>query len=337
VSFTGAGNCTIDANQAGNANYSAAPQVQQTFTVSPAPLKPQTVTFTSTPPTSATVGGTYTPTATASSGLTVAITIDSSSTSVCSISGGVVTFNAAGNCTIDANQAGNASYSAAPQVQQTVTVSAGTSKAPVAVADHYYTGINTKLTVAAPGVLANDTLNGATIVSNTNPAHGTLVLNANGSFTYTPSFFFIGIDSFTYTLKNSAGSASAAVTIDVPARADLAVSLSAPGSAKTGSTFSYTLTVTNNGPDPALGMTAALYLPSGLKVISSSPTATNFFGLLSWSASSLSPGASLTYTVTVQVTAKGGATLAIAAAAASGSLDPNLFNNFAVANTRVTS
>ena len=40
--------------------------------------------------------GTYTPTATASSGLTVAITIDSSSTSVCSISAGVVTFHARG-------------------------------------------------------------------------------------------------------------------------------------------------------------------------------------------------------------------------------------------------
>ena len=73
------------------------------------------------------VGGTYTPTATASSGLTVTITIASTSSSVCSISGGVVTFNAAGSCVIDFNQAGNATYSAAPQVQQTVTVSAVTT------------------------------------------------------------------------------------------------------------------------------------------------------------------------------------------------------------------
>jgi hypothetical protein len=36
VSFTGAGTCTLDANQAGNATYAAAPQVTQSFTVSSA-------------------------------------------------------------------------------------------------------------------------------------------------------------------------------------------------------------------------------------------------------------------------------------------------------------
>jgi len=33
VSFIGAGTCVIDANQPGNANYNAAPQVQQSFAV----------------------------------------------------------------------------------------------------------------------------------------------------------------------------------------------------------------------------------------------------------------------------------------------------------------
>ena len=37
VSFTGAGTCTIDANQAGNADYLSAPQVTQSFTVTPKP------------------------------------------------------------------------------------------------------------------------------------------------------------------------------------------------------------------------------------------------------------------------------------------------------------
>ena len=86
VSFTGAGTCIIDANQAGTATYNAAPQVQQTFTVGKGS---QTITFTSTAPTSATVGGaTYTPTATATSGLTVPSPSTRSSRSVCSISGG---------------------------------------------------------------------------------------------------------------------------------------------------------------------------------------------------------------------------------------------------------
>jgi large repetitive protein len=89
------------------------------------PRANQTITFTSTAPSNAAISGTYTPTATATSGLTVALTIDSSSSSVCSISAGVVSFTTAGTCTINANQAGNTNYNAAPQVQQSVTVYAG--------------------------------------------------------------------------------------------------------------------------------------------------------------------------------------------------------------------
>ena len=123
VSFTGAGTCTLDANQAGNANYNPATQVQQNVTVK----NGQTITFTSTAPVGATVGGaTYTPTATATSALPVAITVDSASSAVCSINGGgVVSFTGAGTCTLDANQAGNATFYPATQVQQNVTVAKG--------------------------------------------------------------------------------------------------------------------------------------------------------------------------------------------------------------------
>ncbi len=83
----------------------------------------QTITFTSTAPAEATVGGpTYTVTATATSGLPVMFTIDAAASSVCSISGSTVSFTAAGTCVIDANQAGNANYNAAPQVQQSFAV-----------------------------------------------------------------------------------------------------------------------------------------------------------------------------------------------------------------------
>ena len=83
----------------------------------------QTITFSSSAPTSATVGGpTYTAAASATSGLPVTLTIDSSSSSVCSISGSVVSFLASGVCRIDANQAGNGTYAAAPQMQQSFMV-----------------------------------------------------------------------------------------------------------------------------------------------------------------------------------------------------------------------
>ena len=65
------------------------------------------------------------PTATASSGLTVSLSLDATSTG-CSLSGGVVSFVATGTCVVDFNQSGNASYLAAPQVQQSFAVSQGT-------------------------------------------------------------------------------------------------------------------------------------------------------------------------------------------------------------------
>jgi uncharacterized protein YfaS (alpha-2-macroglobulin family) len=119
--LTGPGSCTIDANQSGNASYNAAPQIQQAFTVAKGA---QTITFTSTAPSNAQHGGaTYTVVASDSSGIQVALKIDTSSSSVCSLSGTTVNFTAPGTCTIDANQSGNSDYSAAAQAQQSFPVS----------------------------------------------------------------------------------------------------------------------------------------------------------------------------------------------------------------------
>ena len=73
--------------------------------------------------------------------------------------------------------------------------------------------------VDAPGVLANDTDPNnlpLTAVLVAEPAHGTLALNGDGSFTYTPAANFIGTDSFTYQASDGQDiSAVAAVTITV--------------------------------------------------------------------------------------------------------------------------
>lgn len=73
--------------------------------------------------------------------------------------------------------------------------------APIAVDDSYSTLINTPLTVPIPGVLGNDSDSNDdpfTAVLNVSPAHGTLTLDANGSFVYTPALNYNGSDSFTY-------------------------------------------------------------------------------------------------------------------------------------------
>ncbi|HEX8857895.1 MAG TPA: Ig-like domain-containing protein [Actinomycetes bacterium] len=90
---------------------------------------------------------------------------------------------------------------------------------PVAGNDSYTTAEDMPSTVAAPGVLANDTdVDGdpMTAALATGPAHGALTLNANGSFTYTPAANFNGTDSFTYNANDGrADSNLATVTISV--------------------------------------------------------------------------------------------------------------------------
>jgi VCBS repeat-containing protein len=90
---------------------------------------------------------------------------------------------------------------------------------PTAGADAYTTAQDTPLDVAAPGVLGNDSdPEGDTLTAtvDTGPAHGTLALNADGSFTYTPAAGYSGQDSFTYKAGDGAGSSEpATVTITV--------------------------------------------------------------------------------------------------------------------------
>ena len=72
---------------------------------------------------------------------------------------------------------------------------------PVANPDSYSTNEDTTLTIAAPGVLANDTDpdgDPLTAVKVSDPSHGAVTLNSNGGFTYIPSQHYSGSDSFTY-------------------------------------------------------------------------------------------------------------------------------------------
>jgi len=102
---------------------------------------------------------------------------------------------------------------------QSVTFQYRTNAAPVANNEAYSTNEDTPLTVAAPGVLGNDTdVDGdaLTAVLVSGPSHGTLTLNSNGSFTYTPAADFNGSDSFTYKANDGqADSNTATVSITV--------------------------------------------------------------------------------------------------------------------------
>src|ERR1039458_4712566 len=116
VALVAVGKCTIYATQAGNADYSAATPVSQTFQVTKAS---QTITFG--PLANQPFGAApFMVGATASSGLTVSFS--STTKTICTVSGDTVTLVAVGKCTISATQAGNADYAAATPVSQSFQV-----------------------------------------------------------------------------------------------------------------------------------------------------------------------------------------------------------------------
>jgi hypothetical protein len=149
--------------------------------------------------------------ATASSGLTVAFT--SATTGVCTVSGTSVTFVGPGTCTINANQAGDATRAAAPQVQrsfaiayltQTISFDAltgatlGVSSAPL-IRGSASSGLGVTYSSATPGVCAVS----GSIISMLNP--GTCTISAsqagNGTYSAAPSV----TQSFAITAKPDDG------------------------------------------------------------------------------------------------------------------------------------
>ena len=89
----------------------------------------------------------------------------------------------------------------------------------LATNDNYSVRMSGTLTVPARGVLANDAGEAGflTAVLATNVAHGTLVLNANGSFTYVPASGYTGTDTFAYVASDGVNTSTVAtVTITIP-------------------------------------------------------------------------------------------------------------------------
>ena len=95
-----------------------------------------------------------------------------------------------------------------------------TNTAPIANNDTFTLDTNSTFDLNAPGVLANDTdADGdnlsVSLVSNVN--NGSLTLNGNGSFSYTPTAGFSGTDSFTYAASDGNATDNATVTLIVNA------------------------------------------------------------------------------------------------------------------------
>lgn len=75
---------------------------------------------------------------------------------------------------------------------------------------------------AANGVLQNDMGDTITVTGYTQPANGTVTINPDGSYTYTPITGFSGVDTFTYTITDTFDlTATATVSITVTLDTDI--------------------------------------------------------------------------------------------------------------------
>lgn len=218
---------------------------------------------------------------------------------------------------------------------------------PVAVNDQY----NTPRDVAVSGnVLDNDSdpENQALKVTPTPltpPAHGNVVQNENGTFTYTPAPGFTGTDSYVYQVCDSQGACSqATVTITVQAAIiDLSVTKTAsPATVVAGQTLTYTITVTNNGPStiqPAEIFYVTDSLPAGFVATAYQASGGNYVSANGqWSGVTLAPGSAITLTVTGNVTPQftgSSLTNSVTIQPPSGTTDPTLPNK-ATTTTPVT-
>ncbi|MEC5125460.1 Ig-like domain-containing protein, partial [Verrucomicrobiales bacterium BCK34] len=119
----------------------------------------------------------------------------------------------------------------------------GTNDGPVAVSD---IGSGNEDVSITGNVLSNDTdvdnlVSTLTVVSNTTPAHGTLVIGSDGAYTYTPDANFNGVDSFSYTISDPGGATSSAtVTLNVGAVNDAPVAADDAGSVNEDSVLTIT-------------------------------------------------------------------------------------------------
>jgi len=134
-----------------------------------------------------------------------------------------------------------ASFSGVDSFTFKTETSAGESSTPATVTIHvtpvavavgaYYLPVSGTLSVAAPGVLAGDTGSGLKAKLVSGASGGSLSLNADGSFTYTPTPSFTGSDSFSFEAVDSSGQLSGVetVTIEIGVRPPSVVAGSFPG------------------------------------------------------------------------------------------------------------
>jgi Putative Ig domain/Domain of unknown function DUF11 len=173
-----------------------------------------------------------------------------------------------------------------------------------------------------------------------------LELSPGGVITGTPKG--AGTSSFTVKVtdaENPAKSATVKLSLTVAAdKADVAVKMSGPASAKPGASVTDTITVTDNGPVAASKVKVTLDGAGLTAVTASAGGSTKSVTVLgvtlsttTWSVASLAPGQAITFTISGTVPARGIKVATAAGLALASTADPDLLNNAGLVSTKITS
>jgi uncharacterized repeat protein (TIGR01451 family) len=133
---------------------------------------------------------------------------------------------------------------------------------------------------------------------------------------------------------------TAQITVTAGVGSDLAITKAdAPDPVAVGGSLTYTLTVTNNGPDPSTDSSVTDTLPPGVTFVSATPSqgaCSEAAGTVSCTLGSLALGASATIQIVVTVDATALSPLSETATVTGAETDPAAANNSATAETMIS-
>jgi hypothetical protein len=303
VSFIGVGTCTISADQAGNTNYSASPQVTQSFAVGKGDqaITPDNVS------TWKYYGGSdfALPVASASSGL--AITYSTSTPSSCSLSGTTVHLLARHVCYIQLNQAGNSNYNAALQVQYNYSIVQVPITLTAANQSTAYTGNAVTVTNSynlTGSLVSPETITGVTYTyagtGSTSYAPSVSAPTNAGTYSITPSavtgLTIIGGNVYNYAITYIAGT----LTISDGVASKVAITRASVGTARgTAFTTQPQITIQDSGSNTVIASSALVTASvSAGGTLVGTTTATASAGVATFTDLGVNGTIGTTYTIT---------------------------------------
>ena len=220
ITFVSVGTCSTTASQSGNQTYAPAGDVSRSFQIT---LAPQAITFVQ-PLNQLLSAGSLTVSPTADSGLPV--TLVSTTTSECTVSGFVVTFVAAGSCSLTASQIGNSIFNAATDVVRTFQITLVVETLPAAPDIDPISGKGDGTSPISLPVPINRGTSGSSCLIDpadlickqtvTVPGKGTFTLSPDGKTTFSAVAGFYGTLTVQYRVTDGYGRFDTApVTVEI--------------------------------------------------------------------------------------------------------------------------